>query len=123
MESTFTDLVVYLKGILNSTFAKITYSEAIEYLLEVEKSGEYKFEVTPYWGLDLNSEHERYICEQKVKGPVFLYNYPKEIKAFYMRLNEDGKTVQNTDLLLPFIREVVGGSVREERLDKLNEAY
>ena len=73
--------------------------------------------------MDLNSEHERYICEKLVKGPVFLYNYPKEIKAFYMKLNDDKKTVQNLDLLLPFIGEVVGGSVREERLDVLEERY
>ena len=72
--------------------------------------------------MDLGSEHERYICEHHVKGPVFLYNYPKIIKAFYMKLNDDDKTVQGTDLLLPFIGEVVGGSVREENLEKLEKA-
>ena len=123
LSSNFSDLIEYLQKIVDSKFARLTYTEAVEYLMEVEKSGEHKFEESPYWGLDLSSEHERYICEKKVNGPVFLYNYPEEFKAFYMRINEDGKTVQNADLLLPFIGEVVGGSVREERLDKLTEAY
>ncbi len=69
----------------------------------------------------MDSEHERYLCEKIVKGPVFIFNYPKEIKAFYMKLNDDKKTVQGTDCLLPFIGEIVGGSVREERLDVLKE--
>jgi len=115
----FEDLLEYLKQIKNSTFAKISYNEAIEYLLKVEASGEHKFKEKVFWGVDLDSEHERYICEVYIKGPVFLYNYPKEIKAFYMKLNDDNKTVQNMDLLLPFIGEVVGGSVREDRLDVL----
>jgi asparaginyl-tRNA synthetase len=119
----FSDLLEYLKGIRNSNFARITYTEAIEYLQKVEANKEHKFEISVFWGMDLNSEHERYICEKLVKGPVFLYNYPKEIKAFYMKLNDDKKTVQNLDLLLPFIGEVVGGSVREERLDVLEERY
>ncbi len=122
-ESNFADLLVYLKGVREAPFAKMTYTDAIDYLLKVEERKEHKFEVTPYWGLDLSSEHERYICEKHIKGPVFLYNYPREIKAFYMKLNDDNKTVQNTDLLLPFIGEVVGGSVREERLDVLNQKY
>lgn len=122
-EPNFADLVVYLKSIRDAPFKRMTYTDAIEYLLGVESRKEHKFEVTPYWGLDLSSEHERYICEKLVKGPTFLYNYPREIKAFYMKLNDDKKTVQNTDLLLPFIGEVVGGSVREEKLDVLSEKY
>jgi asparaginyl-tRNA synthetase len=118
-EGTFSSLIEYLKGIVNSQFKKISYTEAIEILLKEEAEQKYKFKTTPYWGIDLDSEHERYICENIVKGPVFIYNYPKEIKAFYMKLNDDKKTVQGTDCLLPFIGEIVGGSVREERLDVL----
>ncbi len=120
-ETSFKSLIDYLKGIVNSEFRKISYTEAIEILLKEEADGKYKFKTTPYWGIDLDSEHERYICEKIVKGPVFIYNYPKEIKAFYMKLNDDKKTVQGTDCLLPFIGEIVGGSVREERLDVLQE--
>ena len=119
----FADLVEYLKKIRSSDFAKISYDEALDYLLKVEANKEFKFKETPHWGIDLGSEHERYICEKLVKGPVFLYNYPKDIKAFYMKANADGKTVQNMDLLLPFIGEVVGGSVREENLDILQQKY
>ena len=72
-----------------------------------------------YWGMDLQSEHERYICEKVVNGPVFLTDYPKDIKAFYMRLNDDGKTVAACDLLVPFVGELIGGSQREERYDYL----
>jgi asparaginyl-tRNA synthetase len=92
-ESNFKSLIEYLKGIVNSEFRKISYTEAIEILLKEESSGNYKFKTTPYWGIDLDSEHERYICEKIVKGPVFIFNYPKEIKAFYMKLNDDKKTV------------------------------
>ncbi len=120
-EPSFKSLIEYLKGIVNSEFRKISYTEAIEILLKEEADGKYKFKTTPYWGIDLDSEHERYICEKIVKGPVFIFNYPKEIKAFYMKLNDDKKTVQGTDCLLPFIGEIVGGSVREERLDVLQE--
>ena len=91
--------------------------QAIEIL---EKSGK-KFENKVQWGMDLNSEHERYICEEVVGGPVFLTDYPKEIKAFYMRLNDDNKTVAACDLLVPGIGELVGGSQREERYDVLNQ--
>jgi asparaginyl-tRNA synthetase len=119
----FSDLLEYLKGIRNSNFARLSYTEAVDYLQKVEANKEHKFEESVFWGMDLKSEHERYICEKLVKGPVFLYNYPKEIKAFYMKLNDDKKTVQNLDLLLPFIGEVVGGSVREERLDVLEGRY
>ena len=122
-DQTFPDLLLYLQQIRKAPFNRMTYTDAVEYLLKVEEKKEHKFEVTPYWGLDLSSEHERYICEKLFKGPVFLYNYPREIKAFYMKLNDDKKTVQNTDLLLPFIGEVVGGSVREDKLDVLLEKY
>ena len=120
-DGSFGSLLEYLKGILSSSFRKISYTEAIEILLKEEAESRHKFKTTPYWGVDLDSEHERYICEKIVKGPVFIYNYPKEIKSFYMKLNDDKKTVQGTDCLLPFIGEIVGGSVREERLDVLQE--
>lgn len=100
----------------------MTYTDAVNYLQEEVKAKRAKFVNKVEWGVDLNSEHERYICEHHVKGPVFLYNYPKGIKAFYMKRNSDGKTVQGTDLLLPFIGEVVGGSVREEKLETLRES-
>jgi asparaginyl-tRNA synthetase len=122
-DANFADLIEYLKGIRDSPFRRMTYTDAVDYLIGVESRKEHKFDISPYWGLDLSSEHERYICEKLVKGPVFLYNYPREFKAFYMKLNDDKKTVQNTDLLLPFIGEVVGGSVREERLEVLIEKY
>lgn len=105
----------------------MSYTEGIE-ILEKAVEGGHKFETPPdaktdynviTWGMDLASVHERYICETHVKGPVFLYNYPKEIKSFYMRDNEDGKTVQAMDMLVPLIGEVIGGSVREERYEVL----
>ena len=97
-------------------FVRMPYTEAIEHL----KNAKVKFENNKIeWGMDLNTEHERYICEQVVKGPVFLTDYPKDIKAFYMRLNDDGKTVAACDLLVPGVGELVGGSQREERLDVL----
>lgn len=96
-------------------FARISYTEAIDIL---KASGE-TFAFDPYWGCDLQTEHERYLSEKHVGGPVFLYDYPKEIKAFYMRMNDDGKTVAATDLMVPGIGELVGGSQREERLDVL----
>ena len=92
------------------------YSEAIELL----KKADVKFENDKIeWGMDLQSEHERYLCEKVVNGPVFLIDYPKDIKAFYMRLNDDGKTVAACDLLVPGVGELVGGSQREERYDVL----
>ena len=106
-----------LNMLLNSEFKRMTYTEAIEILL---KSG-VKFENKVEWGMDLNREHERYICEQVVHGPVFLTDYPKDIKAFYMRLNDDGKTVAACDLLVPEVGELVGGSQREERYDVLKK--
>ncbi|KYH34891.1 asparagine--tRNA ligase [Clostridium tepidiprofundi DSM 19306] len=104
-----------LNNVLNSEFAHVTYTEAIEIL---KNSGE-KFEYPVEWGCDLQTEHERYLTEKKFKKPVFVTDYPKEIKAFYMRLNDDNKTVAAMDLLVPGIGEIIGGSQREERLDVL----
>ncbi|MBD9201853.1 MAG: asparagine--tRNA ligase [Eubacterium ventriosum] len=106
-----------IKAVRDSDFKRMTYTEAIDYLLKADV----KFENKVEWGMDLNSEHERYICEKIVGGPVFLTDYPKEIKAFYMRLNDEGKTVAACDLLVPGIGELVGGSQREERYDVLEK--
>ena len=108
-------LLERLNFVMNSDFARITYTEAIELL---EKSGK-QFEYPVKWGSDLQTEHERYLTEELLKKPVFVYNYPKEIKAFYMRLNDDNKTVAATDLLVPGVGEIIGGSQREERYDVL----
>ena len=99
----------------DSSFKRMTYTEAIQIL----EKADVKFENKVSWGMDLNSEHERYICEQVINGPVFLTDYPKEIKAFYMRVNDDNKTVAACDLLVPHVGELVGGSQREERYDVL----
>lgn len=106
-----------LNNILNSDFGRVTYTEAIEIL---EKSGE-KFVYPVKWGIDLQTEHERYLTDKVYQKPVFVINYPKDIKAFYMRLNEDGKTVAAMDLLAPGIGEIIGGSQREERLENLEK--
>ena len=108
-------LLERLHKIVNSEFTRITYTKAIELLLE---SGQ-KFEDPVEWGCDLQTEHERYITEQIFNAPVFVTDYPKEIKAFYMRMNEDGKTVRAMDLLVPGVGEIIGGSQREERYDLL----
>ena len=108
-------LIERLTALRNADYAKVTYTEAIDVLL---KSGaDFKFPV--YWGVDLQTEHERYLTEQVYKKPIFLIDYPKEIKAFYMRQNDDGKTVAAMDLLVPGVGEIIGGSQREERLDLL----
>lgn len=104
-----------LDNIVSSDFIRITYTEAIDLLI---KSG-HKFEYPVEWGCDLQTEHERYITEQIYKAPVFVTDYPKDIKAFYMRMNEDGKTVRAMDLLVPGVGEIIGGSQREERYDVL----
>ena len=110
-----------LHHVLESEFKRMTYTEAIEELQKAQQNG-HKFENNKiFWGMDLQSEHERYITEQVVKGPVFLINYPKEMKAFYMRQNDDGKTVAACDLLVPYVGELVGGSQREERYDVLKK--
>src|SRR5882757_4392626 len=105
-----------LAALVDSTFARMDYTEAIKLL---EKSGE-KFEFPVSWGIDLQSEHERYLTEKVIKGPVAVINYPRDIKAFYMRQNPDGKTVAAMDVLAPGIGEIIGGSQREERLDVLD---
>lgn len=108
-------LLARLDNIVNSDFARITYTEAVDIL---KKSGQ-KFEYPVEWGIDLQSEHERYITEKVFGKPVFVTAYPKEIKAFYMRMNDDGKTVAAMDLLAPGVGEIIGGSQREERHDEL----
>lgn len=110
-------LIDRLNAVKNSEFRRMTYTEAIDILLKAPV----KFENKVEWGIDLNTEHEKYICDQVVKGPVFLTDYPKDIKAFYMRQNDDGKTVAAADLLVPHVGELVGGSQREERLDVLEK--
>jgi asparaginyl-tRNA synthetase len=115
-----TGLMEKLEFVLNNNFERLTYTEAIEILKESNhnKKKKFQYEITG-WGMDLQSEHERYLVERHFKKPVILTNYPKDIKSFYMRLNEDGKTVAAMDILAPGIGEIVGGSQREERLDKL----
>ena len=108
-------LIERLNNVKNNEFKRLTYTEAIEILEKVKD----RFDAPVYWGCDLQSEHERYITEEVFKKPVFLTDYPKEIKAFYMRLNDDGKTVAASDLLVPGIGELIGGSQREERMDVL----
>ncbi|HET9624742.1 MAG TPA: asparagine--tRNA ligase [Kofleriaceae bacterium] len=105
-----------LAALVESKFTRMDYTEAIKVL---EKSGE-KFEFPVKWGIDLQSEHERYLTEKVMKGPVAVVNYPKDIKAFYMRMNDDGKTVAAMDVLAPGIGEIIGGSQREERLEVLD---
>ena len=104
-----------LNGILNSEFARVTYTEAVEILEKNNDSFDYKV----FWGCDLQTEHERYLTEQIYKKPVFVTDYPKEIKAFYMKLNPDGKTVAAVDCLVPGIGEIIGGSQREDNYEKL----
>jgi len=112
-------LLERLNHVLNSEFKRMPYTEAIEILKKAVAEG-HKFDNPKIeWGMDLQSEHERYITEQVINGPVFLIDYPKEIKAFYMRENDDGKTVAACDLLVPAVGELVGGSQREERYDRL----
>ena len=108
-------LIERLHHIIDSDFGRITYTEAVEMLEKVKD----RFQYPVYWGCDLQTEHERYLTEEIMKKPVFVTDYPKEIKAFYMRLNDDGKTVAAVDLLVPGIGEIIGGSQREERLDVL----
>jgi len=108
-------LIERLELVASSDFARVTYTDAIELLKKNNDNFQYKVE----WGTDLQTEHERYLTEQIFKKPVFVTDYPKEIKAFYMRQNEDGKTVAAADMLVPGIGELIGGSQREERLDVL----
>jgi asparaginyl-tRNA synthetase len=110
-----TGLIQRIESVANASFARMDYGEAIERLLKAPVAFQFPVE----WGLDLQSEHERYLTEQVVGGPVFILNYPKAIKAFYMRENDDGRTVAAMDLLVPKVGEIIGGSQREERLDRL----
>jgi asparaginyl-tRNA synthetase len=113
-------LIEKLEFVLNNNFERLTYTEAIDILKESNHNKKKKFEYAiTGWGMDLQSEHERYLVEKHFKKPVILYNYPKEIKAFYMRQNDDGKTVAAMDILAPGIGEIVGGSQREERIERL----
>jgi len=104
-----------LNHVISSDFVRVTYTEAVDILLAADK----KFEFPVEWGIDLQTEHERYLTEEHFKMPVFVTDYPKDIKAFYMRLNDDGKTVAAMDCLVPGIGEIIGGSQREERMDVL----
>jgi len=115
-------LIEKLEFVLNNNFERLTYTEAIDILREsnYNKKKKFQYEITG-WGMDLQSEHERYLVEKHFKKPVILSNYPKEIKAFYMRQNDDGKTVAAMDILAPGIGEIVGGSQREERQEKLEQ--
>ena len=111
-------LIERLEGVVNTEFVRLPYTEGIEILQEAIKNS-HKFEFPCNWGDDLASEHERYLVEEHFKRPVIMTDYPKEIKAFYMKQNEDGRTMQGTDVLFPQIGEIIGGSVREESYDKL----
>jgi asparaginyl-tRNA synthetase len=108
-------LMSTLETILKEPFERLPYTEAINILKKAKKQFEYPVE----WGIDLQTEHERFLCEEKFKKPVYVFDYPKSIKPFYMRMNEDGKTVAAMDCLVPRIGEIIGGSQREERLDVL----
>ncbi len=114
-------LIEKLEFVLNNKFERITYTEAIDILLDSTAYKKKKFQYDVKWGIDMQSEHERYLVEKHFKKPVIVTGYPKEIKAFYMRQNDDGKTVAAMDILAPGIGEIVGGSQREERLDKLTQ--
>ncbi len=116
-----TTLLERLNHVINTPFKRMEYTEAIKILQEAVKNGHNFQEKNITWGMDLMSEHERYLTEEVVKGPLFLINYPKEIKSFYMRENDDGKTVAACDLLVPGVGELVGGSQREERYDILKK--
>lgn len=112
-------LIEKLEFVLNNKFERITYTDAINVLLDSPAYKKKKFQYDVKWGIDLQSEHERYLVEKHYKKPVIVTGYPKDIKAFYMRMNDDGETVAAMDILAPGIGEIVGGSQREERLDKL----
>lgn len=113
------DLIQKLRFVTENKFERVTYTEAIDILLQSPAYKKKKFQYEVKWGIDMQSEHERYLVEKHFKKPVIVTGYPKEIKSFYMRQNDDGKTVAAMDILAPGIGEIVGGSQREERLDKL----
>ncbi len=112
-------LLERLQGVLKESFVRLPYTEGVKILEEAVRNG-HQFEFPVSWGMDLAAEHERYLVEQHFKRPVIMIDYPKEIKAFYMKMNPDGKTVQGTDVLFPRIGEIIGGSVREEDYGKLS---
>ncbi len=114
-------LIEKLDFVLNNSFERITYTEAIDILMQSKPYKKKQFQYDVSWGIDMQSEHERYLVEKHFKKPVIVTDYPKDIKAFYMRQNDDGKTVAAMDILAPGIGEIVGGSQREERLDKLEQ--
>jgi asparaginyl-tRNA synthetase len=114
-------LIEKLEFVLRDKFERITYTQAIDILLDSPAYKKKKFQYEVKWGVDMQSEHERYLVEKHFKKPVIVTDYPKDIKSFYMRMNEDGKTVAAMDILAPGIGEIVGGSQREERLDKLEQ--
>ena len=111
-------LLARLRHVESSDFARVSYTDAIK-ILEDAVAGGHKFDYPVKWGIDLQTEHERYLTEQHFKLPTFVTDYPTEIKAFYMRQNDDGKTVAAADCLVPGIGEIIGGSQREERMDML----
>lgn len=111
-------LIARLQSVVGEEFVRLPYTEGIKILEEAVAKG-HKFEFPVSWGMDLASEHERYLVEEHFKKPVIMIDYPKDIKAFYMKINDDGRTVQGTDVLFPQIGEIIGGSVREENYDKL----
>jgi asparaginyl-tRNA synthetase len=112
------DLFDRLRFVVENQFVRLAYTEGIK-ILEAAVANGHKFEFPIYWGADLASEHERYLVEEHFKKPVILTDYPKEIKSFYMKQNDDGKTVRAMDVLFPKIGEIIGGSQREENYDKL----
>ena len=111
------ELIERMKFVVENNFIRLGYTEAIDILLKAKK----KFDFPVSWGIDLQSEHERYLVEEHFKGPVILTDYPKEIKAFYMKMNDDNKTVRAMDVLFPKIGEIIGGSEREESYEKLRK--
>lgn len=115
------ELIARLEGVLKDTFVRLTYTEGFEILKKAQEDGvKFEFPVAE-WGMDLSSEHERYLVEEHFKRPVIMTDYPSQIKSFYMKKNEDGKTMQGTDVLFPRIGEIIGGSVREESYERLLE--
>jgi asparaginyl-tRNA synthetase len=116
------NLLERLQFVLENNFTRLSYTEAIDILRNSKPNKKKKFKfLIQEWGADLQSEHERFLVEKHFKSPVILFDYPKNIKAFYMRQNDDGKTVRAMDILFPGIGEIVGGSQREERFDKLHQ--
>jgi asparaginyl-tRNA synthetase len=114
-------LIQTLRGLIDSRFTRISYTDAVSELKKAAASGSAGFEFEPFWGCDLQSEHEKFLSEHIARGPVIVTDYPREIKAFYMKMNEDEKTVRAMDVLVPRLGEIIGGSQREDRLDRLEK--